>query len=62
MSQFLHSYPKRAFANPIIHFAEDVDQRKSYIYCFSGSEMSTYTNHLPEKNEINRVILSQVAR
>ncbi len=34
MCHFLNSYPKRAFANPIIHFAEDVDQKQSYIYCF----------------------------
>ncbi len=31
VSFFLQSYPKRAFANRIIHFAEQVDQRISYF-------------------------------
>ncbi len=47
------SYPKRAFANPMVFYAVHVDKGKSKFNCLNGSEMLAYKKQLQETMKWN---------
>ncbi len=62
MGQFLQSYPKRAFANPMVLFCTTCWPRDKLILLLLKLWNGSLQKSSTRKNATNRVILSQLAR